>query len=69
MCSGWPSFSMRIVTTRPARRVPSESTFVTLPTFTPAMRTGELTFRSCTERNAARTSKCEANGLDFVNPK
>ncbi len=71
-CSGRPLSSISIVTIAPAPSGPpalTGSTLVTLPTCTPATRTGDLILRSLAERNAALNSKRSANGLDFVNPK
>ena len=45
------------------------STFLTLPTSTPAIRTGEFGFRLFTSLNAALNSYGFANGFAFVNPK
>ena len=45
------------------------STFVTLPTSTPAMRTGELGLMLLDELNAAVISKWLRNGIDLVKPR
>jgi hypothetical protein len=60
---------MRIVTMAPGWPVPSDSTFATRPTSTPATRTGIRFLRPITLLNGALTSKWLANGLDFVKPK
>ena len=59
-----------IVTIAAPRSSPaSGSTFVTLPTSTPAIRTGELAWRLLAFSNAAVSSYGLANGLAFVKPK
>jgi hypothetical protein len=60
--------SMRMVRTAPFPPFTC-STLVTFPTFTPAMRTGELALMSLAVLKAARISKCPRNGTDLVNPR
>ena len=65
---GSASFFSSIVTS--AAPPPSfGSTFVTFPTSTPAILTGERGFRLSTSRNIAFSSYGFANGFAFVNPK
>jgi hypothetical protein len=45
------------------------STLVTLPTSTPAIRTGARTWRFWALRTTASSSKGFANGFAFVKPK
>jgi hypothetical protein len=60
--------SMRIVITAPLPPLTC-LTSLTLPTLTPAMRTGEFGLRLLTVSKAAWISKCDRNGIDFVNPR
>jgi hypothetical protein len=76
---GSPSSSICIVTRAndssacPGRRSRSSlgigSTFVTLPTSTPAMRTGERCFSSFADRTTKFSSYGSAKGFAFVNAK
>ena len=60
------SFSSNVTSAAP----PSfGSTFLTFPTSTPAIRTGECGFRFFTSRNIACSSYGFANGFAFVKPK
>src|SRR5688500_7617192 len=65
---GRPGFVISIVTIAPLPSSPSGSTFETLPTLTPAIRTGERFLRSLTLRNAALTSYGLLNGLSLRKP-
>ena len=65
---GRPSGSIAIVTT--AASVPGwRSTSLTLPMFTPAIRTGEFGRMEFAEEKTALSSNGWANGLAFVKPK
>ena len=67
-CSGRPCFSIAIVTT--VLSVPSwASTDLTLPTSTPAIRTGESGCRPFEDWNTALTSYGRVNGMSFVKPR
>ena len=67
---GRPALPMVIVTMRGvAARREAGSTFVTLPTSTPAMRTGEPFLRLLEDSKAALISYCGLNGIDLVNPR
>ncbi len=62
------SFSS-IVTRAAGSPSPSASILVTLPTSTPAMRTGAPGLRFCASRTTALSSYGFANGFDLVKPK
>ncbi len=49
--------------------LPVGSTLDTLPTSTPAMRTGEFGLRLFEDRNAALISKWLRNGIYLVKPR
>ena len=67
-CSGSPSSSIYSTTT--AASVPSSgSTDATLPTCTPAIRTGDPGRIEFADSNVARTWNGVVNGKSFVNPK
>src|SRR3954449_4512884 len=58
-----------MVTSAPPLPSLKGSTLVTLPTSTPAIRTGDLGFRLLAVANAALSSYGLAKGLSLVNPK
>jgi hypothetical protein len=68
---GRPFFWISIVTMAPApsAALVSVLTDLTVPTLTPAIRTGDFALMSLAVRKAADTSKLSANGFDFVKPK
>ena len=66
---GRPVSLISIFTTAAPLSPLTASTSVTLPTSTPAIRTGELGLRLLTVSKAAVSSYGLANGLAFVNPK
>ena len=68
VCSGSPDFSISIVTT--ALSEPSwPSTVLTLPTSTPAIRTGEPGRRLLADSNTALTRWPCVNGMSLVKPR
>ena len=58
-----------IVTSETVASSSAASIFVTLPTSTPAMRTGELSCRLLVVSNIAFSSKGWVNGFCFAKPK
>src|SRR3954447_24124387 len=60
---GRPFFLISIVTRAAPQPPVTGSTFLTLPTSTPAIRTGEFVFRLLTLSNTACSSYGDANGL------
>src|SRR3954471_23212258 len=66
---GRPFFLISIVTRAAPSPSDSASTFFTLPTSTPAIRTGEFGFKLFTLSNTACSSYGDANGFVFVKPK
>ncbi len=66
---GRPFSSSSIVTRAPPVAPSTASTFLTLPTSTPAIRTGEFGFRLLAVRKTASSSYGFANGLALVKPK
>src|SRR3954447_1108064 len=66
---GRPLSLISMVTSAPALPSLNGSTLVTLPTSTPAIRTGDLGLRLLAVAKAALSSYGWANGLSLVNPK
>ena len=66
---GRPFFLISIVTRAAPSPSVTGSTFLTLPTSTPAIRTGEFGCRLLTLSNTACSSYGCENGFDFVKPK
>ena len=66
---GRPSSSISIVTSAAPLPSVTGSTFLTLPTSTPAIRTGDFGFRLFTSLKTAWNSYGFANGFVFVKPK
>ena len=69
MWIGRPFFSISIVTRAWPLPFESGSTSVTLPTSTPAIRTGDFGCRLFADSKVACSMKGWANGLYFVKPK
>ena len=66
---GRPLSCISIVTSAAPLPLSTGSTFVTLPTSTPAIRTGDFGFRLFTSLKTALNSYGFANGFDFEKPK
>ncbi len=66
---GRPALPTVIVTITASLPLPARSTFLTLPTSTPAIRTGEPFLRLLEDSNAALISYCGLNGIDLVKPR
>ena len=66
---GRPALPTVIVTSTASLPLSARSTFVTLPTSTPAIRTGEPFLRLLEDSKAALISYCGLNGIDLVKPR